>query len=405
MNEKTIVSKPLRLPFLDGMRGWAALFVVLHHLHQEITYRSDLPSIFLKTTKWLQLGHFAVAVFIVLSGYSLMLPVVRSNNNHLPRGIIDYIQRRARRILPPYFAALLFSLLIFILFPQLLKPSQWRSDFEIPVFKSDILISHFLLVHNLNTNWALKINSPMWSVATEWQIYFFFPLLLLPIWRRLGDVAVIFSGLALGLALCYLFPSTVSATPWYLGLFAMGMTAANIGFSNKPSIIKWRIKVPWAALCLLCGGILATLIKTLVALWICDIFAGFATMCLIIYCSRYITDTIPSRRPIILKFMETPGAIAISTFSYSLYLLHSPLLSLSHLWLRSFTSSPILRIIVLPIIFLPLAFSAAYIFHLIFEKPFLQNYKSAKINNESRATYLKKVLLSLRKYSDKQPNQ
>jgi peptidoglycan/LPS O-acetylase OafA/YrhL len=44
--------------------------------------------------KTLRYGNFAVAIFIVLSGYVLMLPVARSHNGYLPGGLWDYIQRR-----------------------------------------------------------------------------------------------------------------------------------------------------------------------------------------------------------------------------------------------------------------------------------------------------------------------
>src|SRR4051812_10624228 len=93
-----------RFDFLDGLRGLAALYVVLHHASQ------DVPAPMLRG--WaaaarflLRHGHFAVAVFIVLSGYCLMRPVARDASRQIRGGTLAYLRRRAWRILPPYYAA------------------------------------------------------------------------------------------------------------------------------------------------------------------------------------------------------------------------------------------------------------------------------------------------------------
>ena len=66
-----------RLHGLDGIRGVAALFVVLHHcwLLSFPGYPSDTGPWWLG---WLIYGHFAVVVFIVLSGFSLSIAPARS---------------------------------------------------------------------------------------------------------------------------------------------------------------------------------------------------------------------------------------------------------------------------------------------------------------------------------------
>ncbi len=56
-------------------------------------------------TFWLSWGQVAVDVFIVLSGYCLMLPVARAGGA-LRGGPVGYMKRRARRILPPMLASL-----------------------------------------------------------------------------------------------------------------------------------------------------------------------------------------------------------------------------------------------------------------------------------------------------------
>ena len=65
-----------RLVGLDGVRGLAALFVVLHHCYL-MSYpgypRNTGPS----WLAWLLYGHLAVVVFIALSGFSLAVAPAR----------------------------------------------------------------------------------------------------------------------------------------------------------------------------------------------------------------------------------------------------------------------------------------------------------------------------------------
>ena len=102
----------LRLDFLDGLRGLAALYVLLYHaslragvLAAAAPAQPVAKAISVLHFCLLGYGHLAVAVFIVLSGYCLMLPVARTEGAVLPGGALAFIQRRARRILPPYYAA------------------------------------------------------------------------------------------------------------------------------------------------------------------------------------------------------------------------------------------------------------------------------------------------------------
>ncbi len=208
MNKSIEKSSRLRLHYLDGLRGLAALYVVLVHIEPEMG--ATLPLFWSTFTKLLRYGGFAVAIFIALSGYVLMLPVSRSRSGHLEGTLIDYIRRRSRRILPPYYAALLFSLFLgFVVFLlERFSDFQWneiagKGPFS-PRFTFIDVLSHLLLVHNLSSVTHMTINPPMWSVATEWQIYFIFPLILLPVWRRFGLLASIITAYVISLLPIYL---------------------------------------------------------------------------------------------------------------------------------------------------------------------------------------------------------
>ena len=91
----------LRVRFLDGIRGLAALYVVIHHAYLEVAVKAQFSELIhrLGPINFLfDSGKLAVDIFIVLSGYALMLPVVRAGGRI--RSLPDYIRRRCRRILP-----------------------------------------------------------------------------------------------------------------------------------------------------------------------------------------------------------------------------------------------------------------------------------------------------------------
>ena len=207
-------------------------------------------------------GSFAVAIFIVLSGYCLMLPVVRSGDFALRGGAANYLKRRAHRILPPYYAALALSLLFMACFTDLRRATGIQTQLALPTNSTNFLhalIAHITLFHNLNYDWAFQIQLPMWSVGTEWQIYFLFPWILLPMWRKFGTMAPIIAGYGAGIALHFVLRGFCDcAAPWFIGLFAMGMAGAAISFSPRPFEAYLRDRLPWG-LVALCGtvGLLA----------------------------------------------------------------------------------------------------------------------------------------------------
>ena len=88
----TKASQPLRLEFLGGIRGLAALYVTIFHAWMQIDFTAsnggDKWLVYL--TSWMALGREAVAVFIVLSGFCLMLPVARSADGILPGGFKSF---------------------------------------------------------------------------------------------------------------------------------------------------------------------------------------------------------------------------------------------------------------------------------------------------------------------------
>lgn len=378
--EKSVGQNRLRLDYLDGLRGLAALYVVLYHASHWIDGPFGKPMVVLQGL--LTYGHFAVAVFIILSGYCLMLPVARSKEGQLRGGFRDYIWRRSRRLLPPYYATLLLSLAVILLVPGLNQMQHNYWDGALPAFTPGAILSHLFLVHNLLAIWNWKIDPPLWSVATEWQIYFFFPLVLLPLWRKFGLIFAMGTGLLLGLLPHFVLPSPYNidpAAPWYLGLFALGMGAAAINFSQDAQSTRIRASVPWQPLVALL--VITSILLGLVFrrwwwnhLWFSDTLVGLSTATLLVYCTERIRAGVSSR---FVSLLESRWPIFLGTMSYSLYLVHAPLLAIFYILLDKVHLGPTVKIVALLVGGVPLVIGCAYIFHRLFERPFMSHVAAA----------------------------
>ena len=226
-----------RVAWLDGIRGAAAIFVVLHHI-----WLTAWPGFPRNTGPWwlgwLLYGHMAVAVFIVVSGFSLALAPMR-NGGRLSgpaRGASSAGERGAsfprtgRRWCCPSSS------------PRSScsrAPARERSERRSP--STACLLQD--VVGSVSPNGAL------WSIAVEWQIYFVFPLLLL-LGRRIGlPVAVLLTAAVVLMAHAVAsigapFNKIDHLTPQFLVLFALGVLAVRLGRSDRAPARR-RPWAPW----------------------------------------------------------------------------------------------------------------------------------------------------------------
>lgn len=166
---------------IDGLRALAVVPVILFH------------------TGFEQFGggFVGVDVFFVISGYlitTLILADLRTGRFSL----LDFYERRARRILP----ALLVVVLACIPFARMwLVPEDYvdfsRSVAAVATFSSNILF--WRESGYFDTAAELKPLLHTWSLAVEEQYYIFFPLLLMFLWR-FGRATVIAAILLIFLA-------------------------------------------------------------------------------------------------------------------------------------------------------------------------------------------------------------
>ena len=367
-----------RIDYLDSIRGLAALYVVLFHAGLDLD-RTHLPLPLRAASAILGDGKLAVALFIVLSGYCLMLPVARSASFAPRLSFREYIARRAWRIYPSYLVALLLSIgCLLLLDPAVRSRAHWLDTFAGPITWRN-LAAHLVLAHNLSEHWIFKINAPFWSVATEWQIYFFFPLLLALV-RRTNFVVAIASAFAVSMLPMLAFHRFETAAPWFLGLFAMGMAAANVAHSPADTYRRLRQGRWWLAAALPCWGTTFVFSQPSFERFGWKKFAceqgcwGAGVSVFLIWLA-----TVTRGAEFTKRLLHWKPLVALGRMSYSLYLTHAFVVSGVVIFL-SFTlpdASPGLRWSVATAAGGCLSVAFARIFYLLCERPFMNTRRLA----------------------------
>jgi peptidoglycan/LPS O-acetylase OafA/YrhL len=350
-----------RLAGLDGLRGLAALFVVVNHVFLRAFpgYPVDRAPFW---AGWFIYGRFAVVVFIVLSGFSLALSPAR--HGWRLDGATQFARRRARRILPPYWAALAFSLAVaWLVVPQ---PGQ-----GVPGAKS--VVVNGLLVQNLVG--APSPNRSFWSMAVEAQLYIVFPLLLLMV-RRWGAIVMVATVTLVVATVGILSPHisrlhvfVVQSPPDLAALFAVGILSAGIVGASRA-----RRSWPWAWLALAAAApVLATIwwqgsVWTLDHLFWVDLALGPAVACLL-------AGLATGHPAPLLRLLDARPMRNLGSSSYSLYLTHGPIVVVVYdKVVAGRVRQGVPAFVVSLALVLPLTIVFARVFASVFETPFRRRH-------------------------------
>lgn len=225
---------PFRYELIDGLRGIAALVVVMSH--------SGLLT---------GAGRYAVMAFFVISGYciSASAETCRRNNSSFR----SFMFRRLHRIYPPYFFAIVF----FVLTRIVKLAAGDHNDLNRPILD---------WVQNLTlTQWVSLMFHPaaeatqnpkllvaaFWSLNYEDQFYLVMALaLLLAVRRQISIFAVVMGFAAVGLAWICEWPG-----PWVTGLFieywlhfALGALLFHVLCLNSSTIVRGAFVIGVTAL-------------------------------------------------------------------------------------------------------------------------------------------------------------
>ncbi|MFI4860275.1 MAG: acyltransferase family protein [Phycisphaerales bacterium JB063] len=318
------------MPGLDGLRGLAALLIVYYHyaswqwVH---TFPGEPTDTMRTTTALLQYGWLGVDVFFVLSGF-LITGILIKTRTH-PHYFKYFYARRALRIFPLYYAALVGALIVA---PLLLTTGPGE----------EAALQHQAWLWLYGTNFAMAFGPDglygqgwmslrhFWSLAVEEHFYLVWPLIVyLTPPRRLGHLCLVFiaAGIASRLA-CYAWfdPQRVglivrAITPCHIDKLAVGGLLAFTLHHNHTTLERLR---PWAT---------SALAATLIFLTACGI-ASVRHETFLMQNVGYPLITLASAGAIVLALSAKPTsllsrlltsrpAVMLGTYSYGMYVWHN----------------------------------------------------------------------------------
>lgn len=258
-------------------------------------------------------GWIGVPVFFVVSGFCIHLSYQRATD----KSVSVFYLKRFFRIYPPYLVALL----VFSFLPP------WN---YIPLNSLECVtqfLSHLFMVHNYGERTFYGINSTFWSVAVESHLYLIYPLLLAIVHRAGWKTALaitVTTEIGLRGFAAFQFASSDNHAPyWMIGAPVFYWFSWSIGAAAADAWLK-RIPLPfhrvpiWFFPALM---VLTSFFKPLAMFSF--VFASLATVSII----RFLLDR-----------KSRPGALHegwclrhlgfVGTVSYSIYLLHFPVVAL-----------------------------------------------------------------------------
>jgi len=358
-----------RVAGLDGLRGLCALYVLLFHCWA-YTFRGFPRYRGPEWLSWLGFGRLAVVMFLILSGFSLAMAAAR--NGWRLGSLRRYARRRAWRILPAYWAALVFSLVV--AWTVVRQPHSAEPTFE-------SVVVYTLLLQDLIA--APTPNGAFWSIGVEALLYALLPLLVL-LCRRIGPAAMLavvtLPVVVAGFAVFDGSPPQADnwLAPHLVPVFAAGVVAAGVVAAGD------RFRVPWAWLSVLAAAPVGVLVLYQGSRWMIGHYY-WVDLAVAPAMTMLLLAIVSGRPAALIRLLDSGPLKWLGSLSYSLYLVHLPIVVVITLKVviprfgrdtASFTITTLLAG--------GLSLALAWLVARLFEAPFQRHRSWAELRNARR---------------------
>lgn len=286
----------IRIPVLDGLRGIAAIAVMLFHFNIFFLPQSRLSDI----VPFLSRAYLAVDLFFLLSGFVMAHVYGRSLALNWRAYGPRFARARFARIYPLFAITTLAMMTIFAL--------SGRQITGVSFSGRSVLLQPFLL-----QQWTsgLSWNYPSWSISTEAEAYFIFVFLARPLVT--GKYPLLMTACCAAIVAGISIASPGGSLNHYHGLPALLRTLAEFSLG----VLLYRAKSDGAGFPGKWAAIPVVLFLGLAVVTRFDFLIVGAFACLILYAVAA-TNTFT-------ELLNSRPLVALGNWSYSIYLLHVPI--------------------------------------------------------------------------------
>jgi len=226
------------LPVMDGLRGTAALCVMVFHL-QELTIGLSRPD-----SLWLRHAYLAVDFFFCLSGYVIGYAY---DDRREEVGVAGFFKARLVRLHPLVVLGVLFGLASYVLdpFASLIQSGSGLERQNAPLWKLAVAtVGGMLLlpVSSLSGRYGsiLPLNEPSWSLMWEYLINIVYAIVL---WRMpTRGLAILVAVSGGGLIWCAVAADTL-ALGFAWGQMIYGLARVSFSFCIGLLLYRRHVKV------------------------------------------------------------------------------------------------------------------------------------------------------------------
>ncbi len=302
-----------RLFALDGLRGAAAVAIVLYHLQ----------GLHMLAGEWFSSFHLCLELFFLLSGFILARQYASAIAERR-LSFAGFVLRRLARLYPAY----VFALLAIVVFTALGAPpllEKHAIGYDPPILAAFLQLTMLHHIGWRNVEW----NFPTWSMSVEWVVNLLFFWLVFR-YRGVARAPIALATFFCVASLMRMSPKDLSLNLWQhkLGFLNAGVARGIVSIGIGALLYRARTVLPRLPIRLLHAleVALAASIALALAYGRTRPFAGVDYVQQLFFLPSLIVLTL-YRDGWLGRILGSRPVVALGVISYSIYVLHIPVLT------------------------------------------------------------------------------